>query len=177
MITDEQLMERYASTGDMRAFSELYARMLPLVRRVVQRQLTRASEVDDVAQQTFLKLHTARAHYRAGERLKPWLCAIAVNTSRDHQRRERRRPESHAELDQLVDPSSCEPSTRSEARALPVLAAVEALPAATRLLFRLHFFEDRPLAEIARSLDEKPSTVRVRLHRGCRRLHAELLAS
>lgn len=175
MSTDEQLMERYVATGDARAFAELYTRHLPLIRRVVRRHVARPSEVDDLTQHTFMKLHSARSGYLLGARLKPWLCAIAINACRDLARRERRRPEAHVEIELLPAPAPCE-STYVEGRSLPLLAAVEALPPKTRELVRLHYFEERSLAEIARSLDEKASTVRVRLHRGCRRLHAELAA-
>lgn len=170
MQSDEQLMERYLA-GDQRAFAALHARHEPLVRRIVTRAGMRTDEVDDLTQQTFVRLHTARARYRSGERLKPWLCAMARNVCRDHGRRRRRRPEITVELDEL----SADAPLAMEARG-PLLAALDALSEPTRRIFHQHFLEDRALVDIARELGTKPGTLRVRVHRGCQQLREALRA-
>lgn len=173
MQSDEQLMEQYLR-GDMRAFGQLHARHEPLVRRVVARNVFRAVDIDDLVQQTFLQLHASRASYRSGERLKPWLCAVARNVCRDYGRRKKRRPETAFEMDDLsAERPSPLPGELEHAWA-PLGAALASLSAVTQRIFHEHFVEDRPLVDIARELRTNPSTVRVRMHRGCRQLRAAL---
>jgi RNA polymerase sigma-70 factor (ECF subfamily) len=125
-------------------------------------------------QQTFLRLHVARETYRAGEPLRPWLCTIAGNLLRDHLRMKQRRPElsyeatAHTRDEPRVEPSEVE-------QAHPELeAAMAHLSEVTRQIMQEHFMQDRPLVDIAQELGEKPTTVRVRLHRGCKRLREQL---
>jgi RNA polymerase sigma factor (sigma-70 family) len=54
-------------------------------------------------------------------------------------------------------------------------AAFEHLSEITQRIMEEHFMRDRSLVEIASELGENPSTVRVRLHRGCRKLRAQLV--
>jgi RNA polymerase sigma-70 factor (ECF subfamily) len=57
---------------------------------------------------------------------------------------------------------------------LDVADAVNRLPRGQRVAIVLHYYEDRPVAEIARILGCTESTARVHLHKGRKRL-AELL--
>ena len=173
MRTDEQLMENYAG-GDRSAFDELYVRFEPRIRRIVQRHVYRASEVDDVVQQTFMQLHTSCQRFRAGEKLRPWLSTLALNQCRDYGRRQMRRPESALDVEALgVDPPALLPGEEQEDFA-PLMQALESLSEVTQQIFRAHFVQERALVEIARELGANPSTIRVRLHRGCRELRATL---
>lgn len=173
MQTDEQLMTRYVA-GDRRAFAALHARYEPIVRRLASRHARRRADIDDLVQQTFTQLHAARGRYRDGERLKPWLCTMARNTCLDYLRRKRRRPETALELDSIIvdEPPVREGELSAERRAL--VLALEGLPDETRQIFHRHFVDGLALADIARELGANPTTVRVRVHRGCRQLREEL---
>jgi RNA polymerase sigma-70 factor (ECF subfamily) len=167
-------MQAYQVSADERAFASLYQSQAPLLRRFVQKRLFRADDVEDIVQQTFLRLHAVRESYRAGEPVRPWLCTIAANLVRDHLRKQQRRPEvsferaRHARFEPRAEPAElAEPN-----RALG--AALEHLSEITQRIMEEHFAQDRPLVEIARELGENPATVRVRLHRGCRRLREQL---
>jgi RNA polymerase sigma-70 factor (ECF subfamily) len=174
VATDEQLMEVYRESLDGRAFAALYQRQAPMLRRFVQRRLFRQDDVEDIVQQTFLRLHVVRDAYRAGEPLRPWLCTIAGNLVRDHLRMKQRRPElsyeltAHTREEPRVDPTEIEDAD-------PALeAAMAHLSEVTQRIMQEHFVQERPLVEIAHELGEKPTTVRVRLHRGCKRLRDQL---
>jgi RNA polymerase sigma-70 factor (ECF subfamily) len=167
-------MQAYQVHGGERAFASLYQSQAPLLRRFVQKRLFRADDVEDIVQQTFLRLHAVRESYRAGEPVRPWLCTIAANLVRDHLRKQQRRPEvsfeltRHARFEPRAEPvEMAEPNRALE-------AALEHLSEITQRIMEEHFAQDRPLVEIARELGENPATVRVRLHRGCRRLREQL---
>jgi RNA polymerase sigma-70 factor, ECF subfamily len=174
MRSDEQLMQTYRATGDARAFAALYQSQAPALTRFLQKRLFRADDVEDIVQQTFLRLHTVRESYRVGEPVRPWLCTIAANLLRDHLRRKQRRPEvsfeieRHAKYQPTVAPFEIEEPNRA------LEAALEHLSDVTQRIMQEHFMQDRPLVEIARDLGENAATVRVRLHRGCRRLREQL---
>lgn len=174
MRSDEELMQAYQATGDERAFAALYRHQAPMLARFVQKRLFRADDVQDIVQQTFLRLHTARDSYRAGEPVRPWLCTIAANLVRDHLRHKQRRPELSLELTGYGkgQPSVAPFEISEPNHALE--AALEHLSDVTQRIMEEHFMQDRPLVEIARDLGENPNTVRVRLHRGCRRLREQL---
>jgi RNA polymerase sigma-70 factor, ECF subfamily len=174
MRTDEQLMASYAEHHDQQAFAQLYARHVHLIRRVVARYVFRACDAEDIVQQTFMQVHVARHQYRSGEPLRPWLCAIAVNLCRDLFRRKQRKPEVALEMDHL---GAEEPALDAAVGMEPppgLQAALDSLNEMTQRIFREHFLEDRPLVDIARDLGANPTTVRVRLFRGCRSLRLAL---
>jgi RNA polymerase sigma-70 factor (ECF subfamily) len=174
MRTDEELMQAYQVHADKRAFAALYQSQAPALRRFVQKRLFRADDVEDIVQQTFLRLHLVKDSYRAGEPLRPWLCTIAGNLVRDHLRKQQRRPEvsfeptRHASFEPHTEPSEITEPNRALEAALAHLSEV------TQRIMEEHFAQERPLIEIAEELGENPSTVRVRLHRGCRRLREQL---
>jgi RNA polymerase sigma factor (sigma-70 family) len=89
---------------------------------------------------------------------------------RDHLRTKQRGPELSYELTaQTRDEPRVEPTEVEEAN--PALeAAMAHLSEVTQRIMQEHFMQDRSLVEIARELGEKPATVRVRLHRGRKRL-------
>lgn len=174
MPPDEELMDRYLARGDDRAFAALYARHAPLLRRMIQKRVRSVADAEDVLQQTFLRLHLARDSYRSGEPLRPWLCTIAGNLTRDHLRRAVRRPEQPLEPERhaAAEPEPRALETRRPSAALS--AALRHLGEVTQHIMQEHFIADRTLVDIARELGQKPSTVRVRLHRGCRQLREQL---
>lgn len=167
-------MQTYQVHADQRAFAALYQSQAPALRRFVQKRLFRAEDVEDVVQLTFFRLHRVRDSYRAGEPVRPWLCTIAANLVRDQLRKQQRRPEVSLELTRQA---GIEPRTEPTEIAEPnhaLEAALAHLSEVTQRIMEEHFAQERPLVEIAQALGENPSTVRVRLHRGCRRLREQL---
>jgi RNA polymerase sigma-70 factor (ECF subfamily) len=172
--SDEQLMQAYRETSDARAFATLYHNQAPALRRFVERRLFRGDHVEDIVQQTFMRLHVVRDSYRAGEPVRPWLCTIARNLVLDHLRKQQRRPEQSLDFTRY---SAHEPRVEAQEIEEPnqaLEAAFEHLSEITQHIMEEHFMQERPLVEIAEQLGENPSTIRVRLHRGCRKLRAQL---
>lgn len=175
-LSDEELMARYQA-GDTEAFQELYRRYAPRLNGLMRRSLFRKEEAADLVQQTFLHLHRARNDFRTGAKLRPWLFTIALNLKRKHFRTVKRRPTS--ELGE-VDPIGNEaapgtPLERLEDQAA-VRAALAELPAGTREVMELHWFEGMPFSEVAKTVGASLSAVKVRAHRGYKRLRESLAA-
>ncbi|MFC1419514.1 sigma-70 family RNA polymerase sigma factor [Streptacidiphilus cavernicola] len=98
-----------AQEGDQRALDELVAASLPLVYNIVGRALNGHPDVDDVVQETLLRVVRGLGELRQPESFRSWLVAIAVRQVHDRER-ERISSRSHrADLDaaeQIPDPAS-----------------------------------------------------------------------
>jgi RNA polymerase sigma-70 factor, ECF subfamily len=86
------LMERYAR-GEDRVFEQLYGLLAPRLYRFCVRLANSGVEADDCFQETFLKLHRARATYVTGANPLHWAFAIARSVYLTRLRYWRRRPE------------------------------------------------------------------------------------
>lgn len=165
--TDEALMQAY-QMGDQQAFRVLFDRYAPRLMRLMQRQISNTDDARDLVQQTFLQLHRARNDFREGAPLRPWIYTIALNLRRSYFRRAR----VHQPLDlDAPDPQPL-PEHMLERRqvAAQVRAALEQLPESQRRVIELHWLEGMMFPEVARSVDASVSAVKVRAHRGYKRL-------
>lgn len=172
-LDDEALFARYVA-GEPRAFEALFARLAPLLTRVVRRRVFDAAQAQDLVQQTFLQMHRARLDFRVDGRLRPWVVTICMNVVRQHFRRTQRA----AELP-LDDEGSWIPTVaphdpvRAEA-ARQLHTALAQLPEGTRRAIELHWLEGMPFPEVAEALGISTSAVKVRAHRGYQRLRGIL---
>ena len=87
------LMERYAA-GEDSVFEHLYRLMAPRLYRFCLRLTRLAEEADDCFQETFLRLHRARATYVTGANALHWAYAIARSVHLTKLRYWKRRPEA-----------------------------------------------------------------------------------
>src|SRR5262249_49525385 len=87
-----ELMRRYAQ-GENHAFEPLYEQLSPRLYRFCLRLAPRRTDADDLLQETFLRLHPARATSLLGASVLHWAFAIARSASIDRLRYWRRRPE------------------------------------------------------------------------------------
>ncbi|MCZ6512276.1 MAG: sigma factor, partial [Alphaproteobacteria bacterium] len=87
-----------AAAGDAGAWAALVRRHLPAVTRCAAYMLSDVVEAEDVAQDTFVRLHRKLATWEGGEDgLSSWLHRVAVNLSIDR----RRAPARPASLDDI----------------------------------------------------------------------------
>jgi len=168
--TDEQLMQAYVA-GDANAHRALFERLAPVLLHVARRQLRDEAEAEDVVQRAFLAVHRARNDFRAGAKVRPWVFTITMNLVRDTFRRRKRQREAPLELDGRRDPSEtpADPVERQQEASL-VHRALDALPESQRRAIELHWLEDRPFSEIANLEGASVSAVKVRAHRGYKRM-------
>jgi RNA polymerase sigma factor (sigma-70 family) len=77
---------RAARAGDPDALDALVAEYLPLVYTIVRRSLRRSADVDDVVQDTMLRVVRGVGTLRDPDRMRAWLVAVTVNQIREHHR-------------------------------------------------------------------------------------------
>src|SRR5438552_9477308 len=89
MADARDLMARYCD-GDAHAFRELYAQVAPRLLGYLIKMARVRAVAEDLLQQTFLKVHRARASYVRGADPVPWIYAIAHRTFLDEVRKRKR---------------------------------------------------------------------------------------
>src|SRR5690606_29678666 len=142
----------------------------PMLVRLVSRHLRSEELAREVVQQTFFQLHAARHDFRSDAKLRPWVFTIAMNLVREHYRRASRRKELALDEARLVARERERPPLEGRERASLLHAAMAQLPENQREVVVLHFFEERPFAEVAQIVGSTEGAVRVRAHRAYKRL-------
>ncbi|MGW1126304.1 sigma-70 family RNA polymerase sigma factor [Streptomyces sp. NPDC002526] len=82
----ERALIKAARAGDPDAKDQLVASCLPLLYNIVGRALNGHADVDDVVQETVLRMLRALPGLRSPESFRSWLVAIAMNEIRGHWR-------------------------------------------------------------------------------------------
>jgi RNA polymerase sigma-70 factor, ECF subfamily len=83
-----------ARDGSERAFEEIVRRHSPRVFRVASRFFRQRANVEEAAQETFLRTYTQLAAYEGRGSFEGWLTRIATNVCLNMLRSARRRPEA-----------------------------------------------------------------------------------
>src|SRR6476660_6672174 len=105
MADPRDLMQRYQE-GDASAFRELYALLAPRLHGYLLKMARSRAVADDLLQQTFLKVHRARAAYIRGADPVPWIYSIAHRTFLDETRRVKRAVVRVGDEDELPEVSA-----------------------------------------------------------------------
>jgi len=103
--SDKELVKR-AKEGDLRAFDMLVLKYQRRVFRLISRLIKNTSEVEDVAQETFIKAFRAIQQFRGDSAFYTWLYRIAVNTAKNHLFSKGKRPITLSELAKNEDSES-----------------------------------------------------------------------
>jgi RNA polymerase sigma-70 factor (ECF subfamily) len=179
--TDTELARR-ASGGDESAFAEIVSRYSPRVFRVAGRFFRRREQVEEAAQEVFLKAFTELDSYEGRGSLEGWLTRIATNTCLNLLRSARRRPElmlSDLTEDQSawLDGQTAGAATerhRSTERGLVAADLAErvldTMSPEDRLVLTLVDGEETPVKEVAEMTGWSVSKVKVQAFRARRRM-------
>src|ERR1041385_1631430 len=93
MLVEFELIER-ARSGDDSAFNQVVVAYRKRILGTIARLIGRPEDVEDVAQEVFLRLYFSLDQLRAPEGFEAWLYRLTVNAAYDHLRKHRRRAET-----------------------------------------------------------------------------------
>src|SRR5215472_3217405 len=93
MLVDFELIGR-AQKGDSAAFNEIVLAYRKRILGTITRLIARPEDVEDVAQEVFLRLYYSLDQLRTPEVFEPWMYRLTVNAAYDYMRRRKRRRES-----------------------------------------------------------------------------------
>jgi RNA polymerase sigma-70 factor (ECF subfamily) len=178
MLVDHDLIER-ARGGDDVAFSQVIAAYRKRILGTVLRLIGRPDDVEDVAQEVFMRLYFSLDQLRTPEVFEPWLYRLTVNAAYDYLRKQRRRHESRmADLSEeqviLADAeasgkASLESGRQGEIRAL-VGELLGAVSEEDRILLTLKEVEGLSLKELEGIYGVNENALKVRLYRARQRV-------
>lgn len=163
MPTDEALVGQVAR-GDEQALAELLRRWEKPLAHFLHRR-TGGRDVEDLYQEVWLRVVRAAERFDGERRFSTWLFHIALNLTRDWQRR------PPAEPSDADPPGEARPAARAEA-GLDVERLLARLPEAQREVVALRYLHDLSEDEVALLLDIPKGTVKSRLHHAIARLNA-----
>jgi RNA polymerase sigma-70 factor (ECF subfamily) len=181
---DQKLVER-AQSGDRSAFEILFAKYQRKLVRLLSRFIRDAAEVEDVAQEAFIKAYKALPSFRGDSAFYTWLYRIGINTAKNYLVAQGRRAptstdfdadeaESFEDADQLRDINTPESLLQSKQIGETVNSAMDALPEELRTAIVLRELEGLSYEEIAVSMNCPIGTVRSRIFRARESVAAKL---
>lgn len=175
-------MVNQARGGDERAFEEILRRYSPRVFRIASKFFRQRDQVEDAAQEAFLKAYTQLSSYEGRGSLEGWLTRITTNQCINKLRSARRRPESSvSELtdhegpwleNQLAGVSMERHQSIESGRVAADLAekVLGELPADDRLVLMSIDGEHLPVKDVAAMTGWSESKVKIRAFRARRRM-------
>jgi RNA polymerase sigma-70 factor (ECF subfamily) len=167
----ETLMEAYQK-GDRQAGNELFSRVSQPLYRYLSLQSGDRRHADDLLQEVWLRVHRARPSYRPGEKVLPWLYAIARYVKVDAYRR-RRTEHFEDPLDAVVENKAMD--TGGNARDLPQMEELLAgLPQSQREVIVMLKVSGLSLEEVAKATASTVGSVKQKAHRAYKKLRATL---
>ena len=174
---DQQLVER-VQQGDSAAFDLLVIKYQGKVQSIISRFLTKKglrNDIEDVAQETFIKAYRALPRFRGDSAFYTWLYRIAVNTAKNHLLSSSRKPQGvDADIEDaehfdeafgLREIETPEQKLHLEQLKACIDKSIEGLSQDLQAAITLREFEGLSYEEIAEVLDCPVGTVRSRIFR------------
>ena len=178
MLVEQELIER-ARAGDAAAFNQIVLAYRKRILGTISRLIGRPEDVEDVAQEVFVRLYYSLDQLRTIEVFEPWLYRLIVNASYDYLRRAKRRSESRmADLSEQqvsrADSLAGLQQTHTDRQKNDVRDFMDALfrhvSEEDRLLLTLKEIEGLSLKELEQVYGLKENALKVRLFRARQRV-------
>jgi len=173
-MVDQELVER-VQQGDKRAFDVLVLKYQHRLIKLISGYIRDQSEVQDVAQEAFIKAYRALPKFRGDSAFYTWLYRIAINTAKNHLVSQGRKPRM-LDIDddtmsglpacpELSDIATPERLLERDEVEQAVFSAIDELPEDLRVAVTLRELEGLSYEEIAEAMECPIGTVRSRIFR------------
>ena len=175
--TDEQLMLAYGA-GDTAAFELLYSRHRGPLFRFMVHQLRDHATAEELYQDVWQRVVTARQRYAPEAKFSTWLFQIAHNRLTDHWRALRHRPPAPIDAEERTareaDPQTPERQLSAFEERRRLQLALEELPAEQREVVLLRLEQELSLEQIGEITGVGRETVKSRLRYALDKLRQRL---
>ncbi len=172
---DQVLVER-VQRGERQAFDLLVIKYQRRIMRLLARLVHDPAEVEDLAQEVFIKAWRALPQFRGESAFYTWIYRIALNTARNWLATRRRQPmlldaaenedgETFSVDDNLTDYATPESAVVGREIVDTINQAIEDLPEDQRTAIVLREIEGMTYEEIAQIMQCPVGTIRSRIYR------------
>jgi RNA polymerase sigma-70 factor (ECF subfamily) len=182
---DQALVER-VQQGDSKAFDLLVQKYQSRILKLIARFVRNPADVQDVAQEAFIKAYRALPNFRGESAFYTWLYRIAINTAKNHLVAAGRKTPSYAvdvqEVEKydasewLKEYATPERELLADEIQVTVNNALEGLPPDLREAITLREIEGLSYEDIAQVMDCPIGTVRSRIFRAREAIDEKLSA-
>jgi len=178
MLVDFAVIKR-AQNGEAAAFNEVVLAYRKRILGTIARLIARQEDVEDVAQEVFLRLYFSLDQLRTAEVFEPWLYRLTVNAAYDYLRKQRRRQEYRmSDLSEqqvmMADAAAGGKVEHEEQQQKKVREAEDSLLGAVseadRILLMLKEVEGLSLKELEKIYKVNENALKVRLFRARQRV-------
>lgn len=154
------LMVRYQQ-ADPEAVEELVRRLSPRLMAFLASPGMSRSDVEDVFQECWIRIHGARQTYRPSEPLLPWIYAIARHTRLDAYRRTRRRESREVLVSEPPEWAHVSPGAGEDS----FDHLLRQLPASQREVIFMLKVSGMSIEEVARATSSTAGAIKQKAHR------------
>ena len=178
MLVEQELIKK-AQKGDPTAFNQVVLAYRKRILGTISRLIGRPEDVEDVAQEVFVRVYYSLDQLRSPDVFEPWLYRLTINSAYDYLRRIKRRQESRmADMSesQVVMADSAAGGRRSheEEEKKETRAFVESLfqhvSEDDRILLTMKEVEGLSLRELGEIYKTNENALKVRLFRARQRV-------
>ncbi len=166
---EEQDLARACTAGDRAAQVRLFRLEVQSVHRLLHRVLGASSMLEDLIQETFIRVFRSLASFRGEAHLGTWIGRIALRVAFDHLRQSR---PAAARLEVVPDLASDDPDAERQLMAREGLRRLyrilERLDAKQRIAFTLCAIDGRPQQEVASLMSASLVATKARIWRARR---------
>ncbi len=162
--------------GDHEAFSTLYERYFKRIYHFVNRRMSNAADVEETVQEVFINVFSSLDSYRKEAPFGAWIFGVTRRTIASRFKK-KRHPTVSLEEEQadsgsgslgasaMVPPSAIE-TIEFKQRVTSIRRLVKnRLTSEQQILFELHHLQERPIQEIAETLNKSENAVKSNLYR------------
>jgi RNA polymerase sigma-70 factor (ECF subfamily) len=178
MLVEFELIQR-AQQGDAPAFNQIVSTYRRRILGTISRLIGRPEDVEDVAQEVFMRLYFSLEQLRTPEVFEPWLHRLTANACYDYLRKSKRRRESRmADLSEqqvmMADAVAGSKVQSDDAQKRRVRDTVNSLLASVseedRILLTMKELEGLSLKELEKIYGVNENALKVRLFRARQRV-------
>jgi RNA polymerase sigma-70 factor (ECF subfamily) len=156
-------MVRYQQ-GDPAAVEQLVGWLSPHLMRYFAASGLSRPDVEDLFQETWIRIHRSRQTYRPTEPLLPWIYAIARHSRLDFYRRRRRRESREVLVSEPFEVGFQPPEPLKEEQS-DVSRLLEGLPPSQREVIFMLKVSGMSLEEVARATSSTVGAIKQKAHR------------
>jgi len=168
-MVEELTIERIAGEDREVLIDELMHQYGQEILQLAYSYVNNRELAEDLTQEIFVKCYKALHTYKGKAKVRTWLWRIAINHCKDYLKSWYNNhviPTSDEMLYSRESHQSTEHTVIQQDEDARLAQAVMHLPVNYREVIYLHYFEDRPIRDIAEVLSLKENTVKTRMRRG-----------